>query len=309
MPHANRLPANPIINRATPGYDPDRHGTSINGPSLIHAPDWLNATLGRYYLYFANHGGDHIRLAHADRVDGPYRLYEPGTLTLEQTPCSHHIASPEVVVDDASQRIWMYYHGPTDGLAAEDDPVPDRSGTVHQRTHLAVSSDGLHFEHVAGPLMRPYVRVWQWDGWWYALDMPGHIWRSPDGVHDWEPGPEIFGKPMRHCAVRVMGRTLEVYFSRKGDTPERIVMSRIALDGDWHDWQASEAEEVLEPRELWEGIDQPLQASRPGISHTPVRELRDPGLFQDPADGRWYLLYAAAGESAIAIAELHDSGA
>jgi hypothetical protein len=55
---------------------------NINGPSLIRVPEWLPNPLGKYYLYFADHKGDHIRLAYADSVAGPWSVYEPGSLTL-----------------------------------------------------------------------------------------------------------------------------------------------------------------------------------------------------------------------------------
>ena len=49
--HATRLLDEPIIH---PGMD-DRIGANINGPSVICVPDWVEAPLGRYYLYFAHH--------------------------------------------------------------------------------------------------------------------------------------------------------------------------------------------------------------------------------------------------------------
>ena len=60
-------------------------GTNINGPSLIRVPDWVENPLGRYYLYFAHHKGKFIRLAFADNVEGPYEIYEPGSLHLEDS--------------------------------------------------------------------------------------------------------------------------------------------------------------------------------------------------------------------------------
>ena len=56
-------------------------GTNINGPSVIRVPDWADG-LGRYHLYFAHHRGDGIRLAYADRVEGPWTIHAPGALTL-----------------------------------------------------------------------------------------------------------------------------------------------------------------------------------------------------------------------------------
>ena len=55
-------------------------GANIEGPSLIRAPDWLPGRLGRYYLYFADHKGDYIRLAYANRLKGPWTVHAPGSL-------------------------------------------------------------------------------------------------------------------------------------------------------------------------------------------------------------------------------------
>lgn len=47
----------------------------------------------------------------------------------------------------------------------------------------------------------------------------------------------------------------------------------------------------------------PLKPSVRGAARSPVRELRDPAIFVEA--GRTYLLYSVAGESGIAIAEVH----
>ncbi len=67
---AERVGKAPII---TPHMDA-RMGDNINGPSLIEAPAWLPGRLGSYYLYFAHHDGQYIRLAYADRLEGPWKL-------------------------------------------------------------------------------------------------------------------------------------------------------------------------------------------------------------------------------------------
>ena len=80
--------------------------TNLNGPSLIHVPAWLERLLGRYYLYFAHHRGTFIRRAYADRLSGPWHVYEPGTPQLSEAPsCHDHVASPEVHVDDVRKEI------------------------------------------------------------------------------------------------------------------------------------------------------------------------------------------------------------
>ncbi len=82
---ARRLSATPIID----GQHYARLGGNINGPSLIETPAWLPNRIARYYLYFAHHHGDHIRLAVADHLTGPWRLHPQGVLTLPETPFGH----------------------------------------------------------------------------------------------------------------------------------------------------------------------------------------------------------------------------
>src|ERR1044071_4584691 len=74
-----RFDENPMIRpQMLPGTD----GNNINGPSLIRVPDWVTNRLGKYYLYFAHHNGKYIRLAYADHLEGPWKIYKPGVLPL-----------------------------------------------------------------------------------------------------------------------------------------------------------------------------------------------------------------------------------
>ena len=59
-------------------------GANINGPSLIRIPDWILPSeradpSAVYYLYFAHHAGDYIRMAWATDVAGPWTLYQTGS--------------------------------------------------------------------------------------------------------------------------------------------------------------------------------------------------------------------------------------
>ena len=36
--------------------------------SVVKVPAWVEAPLGRYYMYYAHHHGQYIRLAYADRL-------------------------------------------------------------------------------------------------------------------------------------------------------------------------------------------------------------------------------------------------
>ena len=147
-----RLPGNPIIAPGMPVMKPEI-AQNINGPSLIRVPYWLPHPLGRYYLYFAHHGGDHIRLAYADTLEGPWRIHAPGTLHLTESHFINHIASPDVHVDHDRRQIRMYFHGV---LRPEERggilPEIDDAFFTTQRTRVATSPDGLRFT-VAPPII------------------------------------------------------------------------------------------------------------------------------------------------------------
>ncbi|NLS79379.1 MAG: hypothetical protein GXY76_19180 [Chloroflexi bacterium] len=283
-----RLPANPIIG---PHMD-ERMGENINGPSLIRVPGWVPNPLGRYYLYFAHHQGAYIRLAYADRLEGPWRIHTPGVLDLGDSFFDRHIASPDVHLVPERREIWMYYHGCC-------RPVEPR-----QATRLAISGDGLTFAAREEVLGGPYWRVFHWGGWHYALAGAGLTYRSRDGISGWEQGPNLFTEDLRHLAVRLRGDDLEVFFTYAWDCPERILHATIHLTQDWASWQPSEPVTVLEPEQDWEGGNLELVASRRGAIHEPARQLRDPAIHEE--DGHAYLLYSVAGEHGIAIAEISE---
>ena len=295
-----RLGDGPII---TPEMD-TRMGGNIQGPSLIKVPDWVENPLGNYYLYFADHRGTYIRMAYADEVTGPWTVYSPGSLTLEDSlfpttcpPCSPapgsnaplyaHIASPDVHVREDLQQIVMYIHGRDVG---------------RQFTRAVVSQDGINFEGREEDLGRPYFRVIEQDDFFYAMSMPGYLYRSSDGLSDFEAGPQIFNRDMRHSALLIRDGLLYVFFTQAGQEPERILLSTIELADDWQEWAASEPVEVLRPELDYEGANLPLEPSRRGYIDVPVHQLRDPAIYSE--GDKTYLLYSVAGESGIAIAEI-----
>lgn len=292
--HPVRLPQSPIV---TPQLSATL-GDNINGPSLIRVPAWVPNALGKYYLYFAHHQGTFIRLAYADQLEGPWKIYEPGTLHLREAGlCHDHIASPDVHVDQEKRQLRMYFHCPAEGTGKEID---------QQKTLLATSVDGLRFTPKPSALGPAYFRVFRWKNFYYAIARTGVFLRSSDGVTPFAPGPSLFDKDpnlvLRHAAVDVNGDRLSVYYSRIGDSPERILVSYIALTPDWMKWRASEPVTVIAPETDYEGVNQPLEPSKVDLAPGKVRQLRDPAIFHD--GGRTYLLYTIAGESGIAIAKL-----
>lgn len=317
-----RLVDRPIV---APGMDA-RMGANIEGPSLIAAPKWLPNRLGAYYLYFADHKGDYIRLAYADRLEGPWKVHAPGALQFSQsglpatlvgtpeaearlkemaakrdaqiyagipTPIEDaslpHVASPDVHVDEAGKRIVMHYHGLAEfGV---------------QRTRAAVSRDGVNFESVGGPTLGPaYMRLFRYGGWTYAMAMPGQFLRTKDPLTPFEKGPTLFEPNQRHNAVLVAGDTLHIFWTRVGDAPERIYASTLDLRADWMAWKVGEPVEILRAERPWEGAGLPAEPSLRSAINREVNQIRDPAIFQE--NGRTYLLYAVKGEHGLGIAEL-----
>ncbi|MCZ6886856.1 MAG: hypothetical protein O7H39_00040 [Gammaproteobacteria bacterium] len=298
-------------------------GQNIQGPSLIRVPDWVVSPLGRYYLYFADHKGTYIRLAYADQLVGPWTIHPPGSLQLadshfpterlEAPPelvervrnrlqntnsklphdivfemTTAHIASPDVHVRHDDKRIVMYFHG----LQAAGS----------QASRVATSTDGINFVAQPQIIGRTYMRAFAHDGSTYAMAMPGQFYRSRDGFTDFETGPLLFNPDMRHAALLNRGDTLYVFWTQVGQTPERILLSTIDISGDWMQWKDSAPIDVLRPERDWEGADAPLEPSVRSVAYGHVNQLRDPAIYVE--GDRTFLLYAVAGESGIALAEI-----
>ena len=286
-----------------------RMGGNINGPSIIKMPRWVKNKLGAYYLYFADHKGSFIRMAFSESVTGPWSIYSKGVLELSQSlfltedPLDDslyaHIASPDVHIDYEKKCFWMYFHGQIDD--------------GEQVTRIAQSQDGITFyarEPILGP---PYFRAFQYNNWIYALCWGGELWRSKDWSTPFDKGPKILPfdinkvnlPSFRHGEVFCRRNILNVFFSNIGDRPEAILHTQIDISGDWLDWTVNNVEKILEPELFWEGADLPMLKSVIGAASGKLRELRDPCVFED-FDTQVYLLFSAAGESAIGIVKLHD---
>jgi len=320
-PAAVRFPENPLITQrmsATLGDD-------INGPSLIRVPAWIGHPLGRYYLYFAHHKGRFIRMAYADDLAGPWKIYEPGVLNVTATAFYRpqpdppgglfytHVASPEVAVDDANKRLVMLVHGWfTDGKRWPEDPKEAarwaQENAYGQYTQTVVSADGLNFAARPGITVRTsYSRLFRWRDTWYSMGRLGVLGRASDLLARFEEGPNPFdggtwAGRVRHVAPIVRGDTLYVFFSGIGDAPERILLSTIKLTTDWSTWRATPPVEVLRPLAAYECTDIPIKPSKVGEAEGPEHALRDPGVIEEK--GRVILFYSYCGEQGIAAADV-----
>src|SRR5580765_3916200 len=182
---ATRLLQNPLLTVASSASI----GDNINGPAIIRVPPWVKQPLGRYYMYFAHHKGLFIRLAYADAIEGPWNIYESGVLQLRDTAFFRpqadrpnlpdfmysHMASPEVSLDAAPNRMVLWFHGWwTNGA-----PWPaDNAGATRawattngygQYTQVADSSDGLHFTVHPSITKESYLRVFREGRYFYGV--------------------------------------------------------------------------------------------------------------------------------------------
>jgi hypothetical protein len=301
-------------------------GDNINGPTVVRVPSWVKRPLGRYYMYFAHHMGTYIRLAYADAIEGPWRIHEPGVLPVEDTAFYRpqpdppenlanfytHVASPEVIVDEASQRLVLWFHGWwTNG---ERWPVGEAAASAWARergygqfTQVATSSDGLHFTVMPAITRTSYLRVFRWDGMWYGVSRLGLLSRAADPLASFETAASVFrgtavANRVRHVALLRREHRVHIFFSSIGDAPERIQMSTMTLAGDWRTWQATSPVDVLVPEAPYECATLPNRSSEGGDIKEPARQLRDPAIFEE--SGRTFVFYSYCGEQGIAAAEL-----
>lgn len=301
-------------------------GGNVNGPTVVRVPDWIERPLGRYYMYFANHMGTHIRLAYADLITGPWKVYEPGVLHVRDTAFFRpqpdppetladfytHVASPEIFADTAGRRLVMWVHGWwTNGERWPRDPVKAaawaREQGYGQYSQAAASRDGIRFEIRPPITKQSYLRVFERDGSFFAMARLGRLARSRDPLAPFELGPNPFrdtayANRVRHVAVLTRGNQLLVFFTAIGDSPERVLTSTIELTPDWTAWRATPPVEVLQPEQPYECAELTPAPSEPGDVETRVRQIRDPFVFED--EGRTYLFYSTCGEQGIAGATI-----
>ncbi len=283
---------------------------SVMFPTVVEAPSWITDPLDRLYMYYASHHGTGLGLATAPEPEGPWTVQDP-VFTLDEAPMIEgHISSPDVLIDEEAERVYLYYHG---GNAAGKGQVMGS----------AVGYDGRHFEvEDPDPLILPSER----EGWWDSsstaylrpfrlgdeilglymgnggrVDAPGvahncqGIVRSRDYLR-WErvreeallcPDEEQDWGTIRHCGVHVRDEsTLDVYYStRTGPELDREVLrvARVDASAPPEKWEAQKLGTVLEPTLDREGDD-----------------LRDPYPFE--WDGDLYLYYVGGLEAGIELA-------
>jgi hypothetical protein len=263
-------------------------------------------------MYFADHNGEHIRLAIANNPSGPWAVVPNKILPLTKLAESRfhgHIASPDVHVDPVRKRILLFFHAPAQWDKRYNPFIKSK---FKQLTGVAAAHDGINFELVNDhPLSLSYLRTFTWKNTQYGLTARALLYREhpnswPTQSMPWQERQEPLGS-WRHCAVHLDEdhNRLFVFYSRWGDKPERIVASYIDLKKDWNDWQLSPAVTILRPTGTSEGAHLPLQASQKGAAKKPMHQLRDPAILV--SQGETWLYYSIAGESGISVARLDEN--
>jgi len=212
--------AQPIITRSMfAALGVDAQGDNINGACVVRLPEWLDPAdradpSAVYYLYFAHHSGNYIRMAWAADIEGPWTLYRTGSSVPVGTRgvldlggddrlepgngivVSKHIASPDVLIDEENQQFVLFFHGPTN--LPGPTPSPGYTGSQPQRTLVATSANGLNFNlpseggqpgHGVLPVSLGlfYFRVFEVDGRLHAFSNRGVMYRAPLGQDPFRP--------------------------------------------------------------------------------------------------------------------------
>ena len=315
--------------------------TNINGPSIIRVPDWVENSLGQYYLYFAHHKGENIRMAYTDSIGGDWVIHNEPVLTLSQSglPIKSSGGSDleilgkynswsEIVAlmrvgKDAKQAFEKRNQNatksqpPTTPHIASPDVVIDHEnkqmrlyfhGLIDgrlQMSKVALSNDGIHFSTNDDIITLPYLRMFQYRDAYYGIAMPGFLYRSEEGLSDFKVRKRwLFEPNARHFGIWLDGEKLHIFYTIVGDVPERIMHTQMDLSSsNWNDWMVGNSQEVLRPSQAWEGINEPLLPSIRGEMSKTVNQLRDPDIFQD-VDGQLYMTYTGGGEQAIGLTHL-----
>lgn len=245
----------------------------------------------------------------------------------------NHLASPRVFVDNTNQRFVLFFHAPS-GVKREDGTY----GSNLQRTLVALSNDGLDFRGGIQPVFigADYLDPFTYQGQTYGFGNQGYLHRAPTGAtlenggwwtppaghnlkdyhwerinspirDDHEADANEIAKNPRHFSHRIVGDTAHIFYHRRDDEPESILLTKIDLSvGEASQWDSTYPPElILSPETDWEGINYPLEPSTGG-SATGVVQMRDPFIYEE--DGRIFMFYCGAGEEAIGLAELFPVG-
>ena len=234
-------------------------GDNANGPTVIRVPRWVQRPLGRYYMYFAHHSGQFIRLAYADSVRGPWKIHEPGVLKVADTafyrpqpdPADSpsgvytHLASPEIYIDESRSEscCGSMECGPRDSGGPS---AAGRGGVGEAARVRAIHAGGRVARRIDVP--RPahhQTELLARDSLRGTLLRYGQTRATAQSVESarrlrtrWQSVPRftVRGSSASRVAARDNG-LLHIVFSAIGDAPENILYTTVSMKGDWDTWR------------------------------------------------------------------------
>lgn len=286
---------------------PKGERVNINGPCCIKVPKWCKSKLANYYLYYAHHSGENIRMSYTNNLFEKWSSFKGGVLNINQTIDAYgHIASPEIMINEQEELIYMYFH------------APSKSKNGEQWTYLAVSIDGINFKQISKRPIAPfYLRIFNYRGYTYGMVKGGSIWKFKKNINSFNFLTNPFNNSdkneiwhnyegaVRHVGLFLKKDILHVFYSKISDIPERIMHTFIKVNKkNDKKWVVEKCVEIIRPEKIFEGSNLPLKKSTAGAAHYPENALRDPFIFFD--SNKYYLFYSIAGEQGIAISEFDN---
>jgi len=285
---------------------------------------WAENVEGPWHLYQA---GNNVTIGERGVLDnGDDDINVGNGIVIE----NNHLASPDVHIDNENQRIILYFHSGSSTFFNGNE-------MDGQYSWVATSPYGLNFNGNIEPvrLSTSYFRVFSNNNFLYAFDNTESPRRALDINNPWQPTDDYYSGStienlwekrsgdflqdpieenlglsrselrVRHTAVRIVDDELQVFYTRRGDSPERIMMSTVDLSvGDWENWELSyPPAPLLNPVSGWEGGQFEPEPSETASAPEDVNQLRDPFVFED-TDGSLFMIYAGSGEDALGIAAM-----
>lgn len=274
---------------------------NINGPCVIqwNLPPIIPFRKKLYLMYFADHWGTYIRVAWSLKPSGSFTripFLRPLLIRAHFDDRVNHVASPEVVRQ--GQKTYLFTHSPIKRLDGK------------QVTFLSRLRLGVFCSKPKQTDLPSYARFFNHVGRLYAITFRADIFEF-DIQTLASTRIEVDKKPLltsdapveavRHPHVVKYLDQLLVFYTRTGDAPERIFVSRMEFKSQTN-VGFGEPIEVIRPEMNYEGALLPIAPSKKGKSQNPEQSLRDP--FVAVFDKDCFLYYAVSGERGIACLKI-----
>ena len=236
-------------------------GKDLIFPSLIHADEYFEDPIAKYYLYTSPHGGADIRLYTANSLDGPWNRYK--TVVNAALARAEHTSSPHAVWNKEAEALFLNVHAPN----AQTVYLHSKNGVDFEFGGVCVTremiTEVLPFTSRSGSYARIYRhRIPEYENTWtMTVTASGRnedktlnynavvLCTSDDGIHWTARRPLINDgnqgidyKAMDGCWLPLAGENYLVYTLRsnteeKGSREEPIRLHIAHADKNWRNWR------------------------------------------------------------------------